>query len=249
MNYKKKYIIKEVSKMIKDKHLSREKYKESLEYNQTALLTRQEHKQTSYCRYALQDYLQYEFKWDYLLTVVFGYYPLKELVTDALRTTHYRFDRWLLTNNKLKSIPVDSRSHWVCIPEYGTEGHLHFNIFIKHFIKPDKKTYLNEWGAVRTTFKGIFKTLKKSQFNTLDFDFHLKERGFVSQKEMNKILSYNTKEIRQQNINEKGKDNFADIILSWKEWVIVPINSQSPKFINKLPELPSKNNTLERFMV
>ena len=102
---------------------------------------------------------------------------------------------------------------------------------------------------MRTTFKGIFKTLKKSQFNTLDFDFHLKERSFVSQKEMNKILSYNTKEIRQQNINEKGKDNFADIILSWKEWVIVPINSQSPKFINKLPELPSKNNTLERFMV
>ena len=59
--------------MIKDKHLSREKYKESLKYNQTALLTRQEHKQTSYCRYALQDYYNTNSNGT-ILTVVFGYY-------------------------------------------------------------------------------------------------------------------------------------------------------------------------------
>lgn len=220
--------------------------------NDPRLKTNQEHIQTSYSRYSLMDYLEYHFKWDYHLVVTFGFFPHKDEVDETLYASHYRFDRWLLTNNKLNTIPVDVRSRWVCIPEYGNEGHLHYNCFLKLGVRPHaEKTYMNEWDSMRQAFKGIFKALEKGKDGKqtrYNITYHLREKDRIGYQELQRLLVYDTKEIRQQYINDKGRDNFSNIIRSWIDWQIKPITKSSPKKISKLPQLPPKETVLTKYM-
>ena len=231
--------------MIKGSNITRDIFEYQRDYEPDKLKTSIGYKQQSYVRYSLMDFLKYEFKWQYWLTVTFGYSPVNEIVNDTLCASHYRFDRWLLTNNQLKSIDTSERSEWVCIPEYGSGKKLHYNCYLKLNIKPDKKTYASEWDALRVVFRTIFKSLQNGKFGdaNMDITYDLRERNRCN---IDAVNLYNTKEMRQQYINETGNDNFANMILSWRDWNIIPLSKKSPQ--KKVPQLSSRETNLTRYM-
>ena len=231
--------------MYKDNNLTYEKYKHSLEFNGLKdLALHKGHVHQSAVRYSLVDFLVNKWNWQYWIVVTFGYKPQKHEVEDTLRASHYHLDRWLLTNRKLDTMSVDVRSELVCLPERGSEGHLHYNCFLRFKLAPDAKTYGNRWNAVRVALKQIFKKLEKG-FNpsiTIDFELYDKRR------KTDALLTamYSTKEMRQDWIKEnKDEDHFANAMISWLDWQVVPINKRSPK---KLQPLTKPSATLTDFM-
>ena len=239
---------KGASVVYKDNYIPRQEYEYLKKYDPSKLITSDDYKQQSFSRYALQDFLEQDFQWHYWLVVVFGFRPQKSEVDDTLYASHYKFDRWLLTNNKLTSMPVDVRSKWMCLPEYGRGEHLHYNCFLQLNVKPDVKTYESEWNAMRVAFKRICQELEKGQEGDTtkrNIEFRLYERQRC---DIAKVVSYSSKEMTQKYINEKGRDNFADMIMSWRDWDIKPLNGKSPKKIDKLPQIPPKESVLTKYM-
>ena len=53
---------------------------------------------------------------------------------------------------------------------------------------------------------------------------------------------YSTKEMTAKNEHE---DHFAEVIYSWKDWVVAPMNRRTPK---KLKHRPHPSATLDEFM-
>ena len=233
--------------VIKDNNRSFEKYQHAVRNKEfEKLKTHSEHFQQSNSRYALVDYLVDKFHWDYWLVVVFGFNPQEDQVKETLKSSHYHFDRWLLTNNKLSSIPVDARSRWVCCPEKGSGGNLHYNCFLELRTKPNVKTYETEWNAVRIALRNIFRKLQKGLTYRSDVDFRLYERG--RKIEDLRTAQYSTKEMRQQWMNDHGdEDHFANTILSWVDWGVIPITKRSPKKYSPLT-IP-RVGALDQFMV
>ena len=239
---------KGASVVYKDSYIPRQEYEYLKKNDPSKLITSDDYKQQSFSRYALQDFLEQDFQWHYWLVVVFGFRPQKNEVDRTLYASHYKFDRWLLTNNKLTSIPVDVRSKWVCLPEYGSGEHLHYNCFLQLNVNPDIKTYESEWNAMRVAFKRIFNELEKGQEGDTtkrNIEFRLYERQRC---DIAKVVSYSSKEMTQKYINEKGRDNFADMIMSWRDWDVKPLNGKSPKKIDKLPQIPPKESVLTKYM-
>ena len=221
-----------------------EVYKNLKDDNKLGLLPT--HKDTIHsdlCRNALVDNLLNEFQWDYWNVVTFGYRPHKSDIDVILSDCHYRLDRWLMTNLKLSALGISDRSKWVCIPERGSDGNLHYNIFIQLGLRPEGKSYGGEWNAMRNAFKTTFKALEKAH-NSQTIHFRLKERRYASDQLRKSI--YSTKEMNHANQNiENGYDNFADFIRSWKDWDVRPMNRRSKKKLNPTPK-PSA--TLEQFI-
>ena len=239
------------SAVIKNNNISFENYRHVVRHTdlQHKLQTQSEHIQQSLVRYSLIDFLcgntADKFYWDYWLVVTFGYAPQKDLCENTLRASHFHFDRWLLTNNKLTSIPVDVRSKWVCCPEKGNEGHLHYNCFLQLPIKPQVKTYQNEWDTIRVTLKRIFKNLEKELPNNGKIAFEIYERK--RKKDVLRQAIYSTQEMRQQWMNDNfSDDHFANTILSWKDWGVIPINRRTPK--KKQLITIAREGALEQFM-
>jgi hypothetical protein len=189
--------------------------------DEKSLATHKEHIQQSNVRYTLVKYLTETFPWQYWMVVTFGFKPSKEEVEDTMYASHYFFDRWLLTNNKLNHINGDKRSRWILLPELGSGGHLHFNCFLDLKIRPEVKTYKSEWHAVDATFKNIFKKLKKG-LSKGSINHQITERKYLINDLRQAI--YSTKEMRYGFINQGMQDHFANLILSWKDWVVKPIN-------------------------
>jgi len=236
--------------VIKDNKLSFEKYQHAVRHKDAflRLKTNTEHIQDSLARYSLIEFLLGEtsegFWWDYWMVVTFGYNPQTDHCEDTLRASHLFFDRSLLTNNKLNSIPVDARSKWVCCPEKGNEGHLHFNCFMRLPIKPKVKTYQNEWDAVRISLRNIFRTLEKEISGKIAFKVFERKRRVDALKQ----AMYSTKEQRASWMNDHfGEDHFANTILSWKDWKVVRINKRTPK--KKQLDTVPKEGALDQFMV
>lgn len=229
---------------IKNNNLSYEKYSSDVRHKRFKnLATNAEHIQTSYARYSLIDYLLNErmFPWQYWMVVTFGFKREEDEVIDSLRASHYFFDRWLLTNNKLNSIAIDGRSRWVCIPEYGSEKHLHFNVFMELRVRPDVKTYQSEWDAMRVSLRNIFRKLSGDKYgHEIHFELYERERRIDALKQ----AVYSTKEMRFSFIKDNMKDNFANTMLSWKDWAVAPINKRSPK---KYKSPTRASATLENF--
>ena len=170
----------------------------------------------------------------------------KDHVEDTLHAAHFHFDRWLLTNNKLNSIPVDVRSKWVCCPEKGGEQHLHYNCFLQLPLKPDVKTYQSEWDAVRVSLRNIFRKLEKElpAGGKIAYEIYERKRRL----DVLKQAQYSTKEMRASWMNDNyGEDHFANTILSWKDWKMIPINKRTPKK-QQLITIP-KEGALDQFMV
>ena len=232
--------------MIKDNNLSFEKYltlKKSNELNKLKLHKESVHQ--SMCRYALVDNLTNTFDWQYWTVITFGYFPQKSVLEQILSNAHYRFDRWLMTNNKLEYLSVAQRSKWVCLPEKGDNGHLHYNCFMNLNLFPDAKTYGTEWNSLRIALKQTLKNLE-SVYNVRPIDFKIFERKKCKKDTLQRAI-YSTKEMRQKWIDEHyGQDHFADFIRSWKDWQIKPITKRSPVKL-KYEERPSI--TLEQFMM
>ena len=108
-------------------------------------------------------------------------------------------------------------------------------------LRPDTKTYGDEWNAMRNALKITFKALEKAH-NSQRIDFKIYERR-LRQDQLRKVV-YSTKEMNHENQNiENGYDNFADTILSWKDWEVRPMDRRSKK---KLTPKPSA--TLDMFL-
>jgi len=229
----------------KDNNITFEKYKHSLEFNGLKdLQLHKGHIHQSAVRYSLVDFLVNKWTWQYWIVVTFGYKPQKYEVEETLRASHYHLDRWLLTNRKLDTMPVDVRSELVCLPEKGSEGHLHYNCFLKFKLAPDAKTYGTRWNAVRVAFNQIFKKLEKGFNPKINIAFELYDK----RRKADALLTamYSTKEMRQGWIQDnKGEDHFANALISWLDWQVVPINKRSPK---KLQSLTKPSATLTQFM-
>lgn len=236
------------------KDLSYELYKRLKDENQLGLLDH--HKDAVHqrlCRLSLIDQLlndSDQYDWDYWCVVTFGYFPHRSLTNDVLSSAHYRFDSWIKTNLKLSFMDVKDRSRWVCLPERGGNGHLHYNCFIKLQTRPAIKTYAkangkqNEWSAVRY---GMNKSLEACQkaYDTKKIDFRLYERRKVK-KDALKMAIYSTKEMEEKWIQEhNGEDHFAQYIRSWEDWDVKPITRSSPK---KITAIPKPTTTLTQFM-
>ncbi len=236
--------------MNRDSYISFEKYqalKNSNELSKLAL--HKEHIQQSCTRYALVDDLVESFEWQYWVVITFGYNPQKHKVDEVLYNSHHRFDRWLLTNRKLQRMSINERSRWVCLPEKGKEGHLHYNCFLQLNIMPEVKTYNDEWNAVRNGLKTTFKSLEKA-YKGISISFSLHNRR--SKKNALKLAMYSTKEMRTEYIKEQssierqiGADHFANFIRSWKDWNVQPLNKRTPK---KIIPKPKPSGILEQFM-
>lgn len=210
--------------------------------NRHLLLTDNENVQHAYLRYSLVDYLTEKFDWHYWMVVTFGFNPDRDEVEDTMCASHYFFDRWLLGNNKLQTIQPQDRSRWLLLPEYGSEKHLHFNCFINLQIRPEVKTYQSEWHSIKATFNNIFKKLNKG-LSSGSIDYSLHERRYKI--DDLKMAMYSTKEMKHQFIEEGLQDNFANMIMSWKDWQVKPIHKRSPKKYTP----PIKTDvTLEQFM-
>ena len=222
---------------------SYEKWRQALcNGDEKSLVTHKEHIQQSNLRYSLIKYLTEDFPWHYWMVVTFGYHPQKDEVEDTLYASHYFFDRWLLTNNKLSHIAGDERSKWWLLPELGSGGHLHYNCFLQLKIRPEVKTYKSEWHAVDATFKNIFKKLRQG-LSKGSVHYSLTERRYKIDDLRQAI--YSTKEMRYGFIQQGMQDHFANLIMSWKHWVTQPINRRSPKKYTK-PTKPEA--TLEEFL-
>lgn len=205
------------------------------------------------CRHALVDQLSNEselYDWDYWCVITFGYFPQKSLTKDVLSSAHYRFDSWIKTNRKESFMSVKDRSKWICLPERGDNGHLHYNCFIKLGMRPQVKTYAktngkqNEWSAVRYA---INKSLEACQeaYKTNKIEFRLYERR-KAKKDALKMAIYSTKEMEDKWMRENGgEDHFAEYLRSWVDWHIQPITRRSPK---KITVTPKPASTLEDFM-
>lgn len=217
--------------MIKDSYISSEtkSFREEMRLKNLALYKEFGHQ--SACRYSLVDFLTNKFEWHYWLVVTFGYNPYRSDVEQVLQNAHLRFDRWMLTNNKLEYIPVCDRSKWVCLPEYGDERNLHYNCFLQLNLKPQSKTYNNEWNAIRNALKITFKNLQEVFQLERKIEFRLYERS--SKKDDWKMALYSTKEMTQNYINENNVDHLSNMILSWKHWKIIPISRRTPVKIEK----------------
>ena len=229
--------------MISNNNLSFEKYlslKRSNELSRLAL--HKEHIQQSVSRYALVDNLLNEYEWDYWVVITFGYHPHELDVEQILQDAHYRFDRWLLTNNKLTAMNIDKRSRWLCLPEKGSENKIHYNCFFDLKVQPNVKTYGNEWNSIRIALKQTLKSLQKVYKCTIDFEVYERRR----RKDALKVAIYSTKEMRSGWKDENnGEDHFANFIRSWKDWQVKPINKRSPK---KITLQPKPSATLTQFM-
>ena len=237
--------------MIKDNNLSLEKYQYMVRNTEThkTLKTNQEHIQQSYVRYSLVDFLlgktPEEFYWNYWMVITFGFNPQKDHVEDTLRAGHFQFDYWLLTNNKLNSMSVDVRSKWVCCPERGNDQHLHYNCFLQLPIKPKPKSYQNEWDAVRVTLRNIFTTLEEGLPDGAKIYFEIHERK--RKVDVLKQAQYSTKEMKSSWMqNNHGEDHFANTILSWKDWKVIPLTKRAPKK-TQFVSMP-KDGALDKFM-
>ncbi len=227
--------------MFKDNNLSFEKYqslKRSNELNKLRL--HKVHIHESACRYALVDNLVNDFDWHYWIVITFGYSPNKSETERCLQDAHFRFDYWCKTNLKLSGLTLNERSEWVCIPEYGEDGHLHYNCFIKLNVRPDAKQYHTEWNAIHNAFKTTFKSIEKTH-ECQRIEFKLYERG--RRKNALKMAIYSTKEMRTSRIEQTGKDNFANVLLSWKHFPVQPITRTSKKKL-----VPESSVTLDQFM-
>jgi len=194
------------------------------------------------CRNALIDNLVNDFEWQYWLVITFGYYPEKNVVEDTLEGSHYRFDRWLMTNSELDYLSVAERSKWVCLPEKGEQGHLHYNCFLNLPLQPNVKTYGSKWNGIRVALNQTFRSIEK-QMKCPAINFNLYERG--KNKNALKKAVYSTKEMTAEWTDENNnEDHFASFIRSWTDWHISPMSKRSPlKIKQKLrPEI-----TLEKF--
>ena len=222
---------------------SYEKWRQALCNGDTqSLFTHKDHIQQSNARYSLVKYLTEEFYWHYWMVVTFGYNPQSDEVEDTLCASHYFLDRWLLTNNGLSVITGDQRSRWFLLPEYGDGGHLHYNCFLQMKIRPEVKTYKSEWHAMMATLKNIFTKLEKG-LSSGSIDFSLAERRYKI--DVIRQAIYSTKEMRQDFIDQQEKDTFANMIMSWKDWKVVPITKRSPK---KHKKLTKPEATLEKYL-
>jgi hypothetical protein len=205
------------------------------------------------CRHALVDQLyndSEQYDWDYWCVITFGYFPHKSLTNDVLSSAHYRLDSYIKTNRKLSSMGVPERSRWICLPERGDNGHLHYNCFIKLGMRPDVKTYAksngqrNEWSAVRYAMNKSLEACQKA-YDTKKIEFRLYERR-KAPKDALKMAIYSTKEMEQKWMkNNRGEDHFAEYIRSWVDWNVRPITRSSPK---KITVTPKPTATLEEFI-
>ena len=193
------------------------------------------------CRLSLIDNLTNEFEWHYWMVVTFGFHPLRSEVENILRTAHHRFDQWLRTNNKLSFMSVEQRSKWVCLPERGDDGHLHYNCFLQLNIAPEVKTYGSEWNTVRVALNTTFDAVGKAKNKRIDFKVYEQRRN----KDRLKQSIYSTKEMTQRYIDENPHDDhFASFIRSWRDWQIQPLTKRSGK---KIETIDDSSGTLEQF--
>lgn len=229
--------------MDSNSYLSFEKYQSLKASNDLSKLAlHKEHIHQSCIRYALIDNLVESFDWQYWLVITYGYNPHKSDAEKILELTHYRFDRWIMTNNKRESLSIDERSRWVCLPEKGSDGHLHHNCFLNLKCFPNAKTYGDEWNAIRVALKQCFKSIQK-EFKGANIDFRLYERK--KRKDALKQAVYSTKEMRSRWMNDNhNEDHFANYIRSWADWQVKPMNKRSPK---KITIQPKPSVTLEQF--
>lgn len=193
------------------------------------------------CRLSLVDNLTNEFEWHYWMVVTFGFHPLRSEVENILRTAHHRFDQWLRTNNKLSFMSVEQRSKWVCLPERGDDGHLHYNCFLQLNIAPEVKTYGSEWNTIRVALNTTFDAVGKANNKRIDFKVYEQRRN----KDRLKQSIYSTKEMTQRYIDEHpNDDHFASFIRSWSDWQIQPLTKRSGK---KIETIDDSSGTLEQF--
>ena len=193
------------------------------------------------CRNALVDNLVEEFDWQYWCVMTFGFNADKSVVDDVLEKMHYRFDRWIMTNNGESYLSVTERSKWVCLPERGAEGHIHYNIFIHLPKKPYIKTYGSEWKVVRYALDKSLSAIQKVR-DIRGIDFRLTEKR--RKKDALKTAVYSTKEMTDEWAKENNEDHFATFIRSWKDWSIRPLSKRSPL---KIKPIEKASATLEQF--
>ena len=228
--------------MIKDCYISYEKYKTLKANNKLGDINiRKESTHQQLCRLALVDNLVEEFHWDYWMVVTFGFHPHRSEVENILRDAHHRFDQRMRTNNKLNFLSVAERSKWVCLPERGDGGHLHYNCFLQLNIEPQVKTYGDEWNMMKTALKQTFEAVGKAKNKKIDFRVYEKQRD----KDKLRQSIYSTKEMTQRHIDDNhGEDHFASYIRSWVDWDIQPLTKRSGK---KIKQQDDTSGTLEGF--
>ena len=93
------------------------------------------------------------------------------------------------------------------------------------------KSYRDEWNAIRNVLKITFTNLQDVFELNGRIEFRLYERR--KGKDDWKMAIYSTKEMTQRYINENNDDHFSNMILSWKDWAIVPISRRTPVKIEK----------------
>jgi len=229
--------------VIKECYISYEKYKELKATDRLGEISiRKESTHQNLCRLALVDNLVEEFEWDYWMVVTCGFFPQSSEVENILRDAHHRFDQRMRNNNKLNFLPVSERSKWLCLPERGDGGHLHYNCFLQLKIEPQVKTYGDEWNLIKTSLKQTFESVGKAKKKKIDF------RVFEKRKDKDKLRKsiYSTKEMTQRHIDDNhGEDHFATFIRSWIDWNIQPLTKRSGK---KIKEYDDTSETLEVFL-
>ena len=228
--------------VINNSYISYEKYKAKKEQNRLGDFNiGNDRIHQELCRLALVDNLVDEFHWDYWMVVTFGFHPQRSDVENILRDTHHRFDQWLRTNNQLNFLSVAERSKWVCLPERGGDGHLHYNCFLQLNIQPEVKTHGSEWKAIRYALNKSFEAVGKAKNKKIDFKVYERKRD----KDRLRQSIYSTKEMTQRHIDENhGEDHFASYIRSWTDWQIQPLTPRSGK---KIKEYDDTSGTLDQF--
>jgi|TARA_B100001094_G_C18194654_1_gene809797 hypothetical protein len=226
--------------VIKNNHLTYEKYSSLKRSNRLSELAfHKSHIHQSLCRYALVDNLVEDFPYDYWVVITFGFFPQFSDCEVVLSNAHYRLDRWLLNNLKLKHLRIDQRSKWICLPEKGS-GHLHFNCFIKLGERPNvthigRNGVPSEWLTMKDVLKRTFSAVEKMMgWNDRTIQFSLHDR-----RDNNNALRqaiYSTQEMRTGWMEQNNEDHFADMIMSWKHFNVKPINFRSPKFLKRRPK-------------
>lgn len=227
-----------------NEYVSYEKYKALKDSNRLGELNLKKDKvHQQLCRLSLIDNLSNEFEWHYWMVVTFGFHPLRSEAENILQTAHHRFDQWLRTNNNLSLMPVAQRSKWVCLPERGDGGHLHFNCFLQLNLAPEVKTYGSEWNTMRVALNTTFSAVGKAKNKEIEFKIYERRR----KKDALKQSIYSTKEMTQKFIDENpNDDHFASFFRSWCDWRIKPLTKRSGK---KIETIDDSGGTLEQFMV
>lgn len=187
------------------------------------------------------------FDWDYWITFTFGHNPHLEEVEEILYKLHYRLDRRILKHRKdITSIAPEDRSEWILFPHIDSGRGLHYHGFIKLNIKPEVRSYDNEWVWLLNAFKDTTKKLNSILTNGGEIDFRFYNKSKTKLDTLRMIL-YSMKDYTRSHPSVEPYphfDPFMYTFISAIDWKPSYLNKHSR---NKIEDIPPRDNKVGMF--